>query len=598
MISTAESYYNERAGIYSLLLNKSIKLSKRISRIRLLTFVFTAFLIIYFAQSGHFALIFISLLSGTIIFIALVRYHSKVLSDKKYREAVLKINEDEIKALNGNFSSFDGGNVFLDPAHPFSYDLDVFGDGSLFQFLNRTVTIPGRVALSELLKMPHLQTERIISSQEAIAELLENTNWRQDFQATGIIYEEKETDKDRILEWLRLEPLFSHSLFRVFLIIVPPITLGLVLLTLSGFISGMHFLLYLTLPFGILGIYAGKINRRHNHVSKTAELLLKYALLIKKIEILPVKSSLLVSLKRKIFDESHSASQQLHLLSRIVMALDTRLNWLIGIILNGLLLWDIIQMRRLEKWQRQNRQNLRDWLDAIAECDALISFANFRYNNPGFCTPEVENGNFEIEAVEVGHPLIAGKARVNNPVNIKNGQFLIVTGANMAGKSTYLRTIGMNLILAMCGAPVCANLFRFKPVRIYTSIHTSDSLAKNESYFYSELKRLKMIIDELQSGSELFIILDEILRGTNSKDKHAGSEALLKQLIRLKTSGIIATHDVDLGRLQETFPEQIVNRCFEGGIDGDRLDFSYQLKEGISKNMNATILMREMGITV
>ena len=296
--------------------------------------------------------------------------------------------------------------------------------------------------------------------------------------------------------------------------------------------------------------------------------------------------------------QEQTASKSLKSLSAILNALDNRMNFVSWTIFNGLLLWDILHMRRLENWQKLHKDKIVDWFESIAELDALICFANFSYNHPDAIFPEIMNGENGVKAESLGHPLIPREVRVDNPLEIKNSQFIIITGANMAGKSTYLRTVGINLILGMCGAPVCATKFSFKPVEIYTSIRTSDSLQKNESYFYSELKRLKAIIDELKTGKELFIILDEILKGTNSKDKHAGSEALLKQLIRYNASGIVATHDVALGILQESFPDHILNRCFEVDIDGDRLTFDYKLREGVSKNMNATLLMREMGITV
>ena len=333
-------------------------------------------------------------------------------------------------------------------------------------------------------------------------------------------------------------------------------------------------------------------------VSKTSEMLNKYAYLLKKIESLVEASVRLAELKQNLVKGDLSASRSLKSLSSILTALDNRMNFVSWTLFNGLVLWDILQMRRLENWQSLHKDEIGKWFETIAEIDTLICFANFNYNHPDAHFPEIFTTENQIIAENLGHPLIIRDVRVNNPLEIRHRQFLIITGANMAGKSTYLRTVGINLILGMCGAPVCATKFSFKPMEIYTSIRTSDSLQKNESYFYSELKRLKTIIDELKTGKELFIILDEILKGTNSKDKHAGSEALLKQFISYNASGIVATHDVALGILQESFPDHILNRCFEVDIDGDRLTFDYKLKDGVSKNMNATLLMREMGITV
>ena len=262
------------------------------------------------------------------------------------------------------------------------------------------------------------------------------------------------------------------------------------------------------------------------------------------------------------------------------------------------MLSDILQMRRLEYWQNKHKKEMKKWFEVVEEFDSLNSFSNFYFNNKYASFPVFQKEEFSIKAENLGHPLINLSKRVNNSIQINPGEFIVITGANMAGKSTFLRTIVVNMILAMCGAPVCAEKFSFKPIQIFTSIRTSDSLHKNESYFYSELKRLKRIIEALKSNTRLFVVLDEILKGTNSKDKHKGSEALIKQFISLNTSGIVATHDVALGKLEESFPVNIKNKSFEVDINKDQLSFNYKLRDGVSKNMNATILMKEMGITV
>jgi ABC-type multidrug transport system fused ATPase/permease subunit len=598
MLTSIKNGYQSALEHNEKLLQHSLRLSKLVSLLRLATFIFAAILALVFAKNGSPAGVTISLFAGIAIFILLIRIHSKILTDKKFLESKIKINRNELDTLDGKFSCFENGMEFIDPGHPFTLDLDIFGEGSLFQMLNRTSTNTGRDNLAFKLKKLCLEPEIIKRNQDAIAELKEKMDWRQDFQATGMVYEDKKSDKERILNWLQLPALFNHFIFLLLLVIIPVLTIMMILFTFLGIISGMQFIFYLAIPLGISGAFAIRINRRHFQVSKTSEMLTKFALLVKKIETLTVISPRLAELKHKVKSDACSASKSLKSLSSILTALDNRLNFVSWTIFNGLLLWDILQMKRLENWQKLHRQEVANWFETIAEFDVLVCFANFCYNNPQFCFPEIVTYENIIKAEGLGHPMIPGKLRVDNPADIKKGQFLIITGANMAGKSTYLRTVGVNLVLATCGAPVCATSFRFKPVDLYTSIHTADSLHKNESYFYSELKRLKAIIEELKRGVELFIILDEILKGTNSRDKHAGSEALLRQLVQFKTAGIVATHDVSLGSLQDTFPEHICNRCFEVDIENDRLAFDYRLREGVSKNMNATLLMREMGITV
>lgn len=598
MIHDLHDGYRTILEKYLALNKKSQQRSTTLSLSRLIVFVVTVVFVYFFAVKSNASAIITTVVLGTGIFISLMKVHSKVLMEIRLQTAKIRINREELGALDGDYSVFGDGAEFNDPAHPFSFDLDVFGKGSLFQFLNRTSTQTGRGRLAQILRYPFKQHVLIKENQQAIKELRDQKEWRQDFGAIGMVYEDKISDREKIVSWALLPPLFHHFLFSVLLVVVPLFTVIMILLLSTGVIPTAVFMFYLLIPLGIAGSFAMKINRRHMQVGKTSEMLTKYSFLLKKIESLEVKSDRLKSLKQNLLTGDQTASKSLKSLSSILNALDNRMNFVSWTLFNGLVLWDILQMRRLETWQKLHKDKISKWFETIAEVDALICFANYSYNHPDAIFPEIADAENGITAEGLGHPLIPRRVRVDNPLEIKNGQFIIVTGANMAGKSTYLRTVGINLIFGMCGAPVCAAKFSFKPVEIYTSIRTSDSLLKNESYFYSELKRLKAIIDELKTGKELFIILDEILKGTNSKDKHAGSEALLKQLIRFNASGIIATHDVALGILQESFPENIVNRCFEVDIEGDRLTFDYKLREGVSKNMNATLLMREMGITV
>ena len=286
-------------------------------------------------------------------------------------------------------------------------------------------------------------------------------------------------------------------------------------------------------------------------------------------------------------------------LSAISKAFDYRLNILIGIPLNIFFLWDILQSIRLEKWKNVYGDRLPLWFDTLAQVDELCSFAGFAFQHPEGVFPEIVTEGFHVKGKNLKHPFIDPVVCVGNPVNIDSwSRFHVITGANMAGKSTYLRTVGINYVLAMTGAPVLADSFVFTPVQLFTGIKTSDSLQDGESYFFAELKRLKEIIVRLEKDEKLFIILDEVLRGTNSKDKQKGSKALLRQFVRLGASGLIATHDLTLGELAADFPENVINKRFEVEIEHDQLQFDYQLKEGVAQNLNATFLMKKMGITM
>lgn len=598
MNTQIKNVYLDRKQFHSDKLQYYTSRSKLISIMRLLIVLVTAIFLYVFARSSWAPGIVITIISSLGVFIFLVKLHGKILHRKKTEESLVNINNDEINCVNGKFDQFAGGIELEDPEHMYSPDLDIFGEGSLYQFLNRSATHIGEVRLSEKLKNPELDIDTIKKNQQFIKDLSQNLDWRQEFLAMGKVYAEKKDDKEKIISWSKLKPFFNNPIFLILVILIPPLTAFMIYLFSAGFISEINFLFYMLIPWGIAGAYAMKINTRHMMVSRTSDTLVKYAKLLRLIENMEFDSTRFNELKSRISTGSHSTSTSIKKLSSILNALDNRLNFVSWAVLNGLFLWDILQMKRLEFWQKKYAGNIQNWFEVIAEIDAMNSLANYAYNHPNAIIPELNPQQEDLEVKNLGHPLINSTMRVNNDVSIKHNEFKIITGANMAGKSTYLRTIGVNLVLAMCGAPICAESFSFKPVQIFTSIRTRDSLHKNESYFYAELKRLQAIIQKLKEGSRLFIILDEILKGTNSKDKHTGSEALLKQLIKFNASGIVATHDVGLGQLEGIFPNNIKNNCFEVDIIENKLHFDYKLREGVSQNLNATFLMREMGITI
>ncbi len=598
MIKDRISVYQKRLEEHTEKLNKASSVARLVSISRLAIFILAAIIIYVFARQQSAPGIFSTIVLSIASFVFLVKYHGRVIYQKKIEENLVDINKKEIEALNGNFENFENGNHFNDAEHRYAIDLDIFGEGSLFQFLNRSATFIGAEKLAFKLKEPILECNQIRTEQKAIRELDEELDWRQQFQAVGKAHKENNDDREKIISWSKIAPMFNHPMFKVLVVTIPLLTILMIVLLSTGQISDKTFLLYMLVPWGIAGAYSSRTNNRHMRVSKTSETLEKYARLLQLIESENLKAEKFGSLKSMLSADAKPASFHIKKLSSILTALDNRLNFVSWFLLNGLFLWDILQMKRLEYWQKKHATDVENWFNVIAEMDALNSLANYAYNHPDAISPELTDEVYDIEAVDLGHPLIIKSARVSNNVSIKNKEFKIITGANMAGKSTYLRTIGTNMVLAMCGAPVCATSFKLKPVQMISSIRTRDSLHKNESYFYAELKQLELIINRLKKGERMFIILDEILKGTNSKDKHAGSEALLKQLIKYEASGIVATHDVGLGVLQEIFPSNIKNNCFEVDIVGNKLNFDYKLRTGVSQNLNATFLMREMGITI
>ncbi len=556
-------------------------------------------IMIYLSTSWSWMAFGIIMGVGATAFGYLVRKHGKMHRRKAILEQLVRINREQENAMEWKFDELDDGAAYIDEIHLFSYDLDLFGKGSLFQYVNRTSTIPGRDRLAQLLTNIEMSAQDIRQRQKAVSELSALLDWRQDFRVQGLLTDEQEDDIRGLEEWVISKPDFKSLFFKVLVIFIPLLNLGVFLLSVFAYITFWQFLTYLIIPLMFAGIKHRKVNAKHNLLSRKFQVLKKYSKLFGMIEGQAFSSERMLSLHQDLLSGGNSAGKAIRQLSKIANAFDTRLNLLAGFLMNIFFLWDIRQSVRLESWQKRYRDHLSNWFRVMAETDAYISLAGYAYNNPASIYPDISEGDdFHFKAEKLGHPLIHAGNRVSNDFSVDTwGNFTILTGANMAGKSTFLRTIGVNMVLASAGAPVCAETLSFTPVKLVTSIHTIDSLANNESYFYAELKRLKLIIDMLKEGRQVFIILDEILKGTNSNDKQSGSRALVKQLVSLKASGIIATHDLSLGELEKLFPDNVQNRCFEIIIEKDHLDYDYLLKEGIARNMNATILMERMGIT-
>ncbi len=297
-----------------------------------------------------------------------------------------------------------------------------------------------------------------------------------------------------------------------------------------------------------------------------------------------------------MFTPESNSLQALTQLHRIQNSLDQRGNIVIAFILNGLYLKDFHTLLRLDHWRKKYGPDIETWTDVLSEADALISMANYRFNHPAYCLPVICQDRL-LDTEEIGHPLLKSERNVTNDFSIRSlHQIAIVTGANMAGKSTFLRTIGVNLILAQSGNVVCSRYFAFQPMTLFTSMRTTDSLSKDTSYFHAELLRLQQLVNIAQQEDKVFIILDEMLKGTNSVDKLNGSLAFLKRILSYPISGLVATHDLALGELADDFPEHFFNVCFEIVHSGSQITYDYKLHPGISSNMNASILLKQMGL--
>ena len=535
-----------------------------------------------------------------ILFVWLVKRHNFWFHRKDFLKKKIAINEQELKAIQYDFSGFEDGEEYIDPGHLYTFDLDVFGDHSLFQYINRTSTPVGKQHLADWFNSHLENKEAIEQRQEAIRELSTELEYRQQIRLLGLLYKGKPADTTEIKTWAGSPSYYrKHTLLRIIPVTVSIINLVCISLAFLGILpasaAGGVFISFVIFS----SIFSKGITKLQTTYGEKLQILSTYADQILLTEKKEMHSPILQQLKAELTSQNQTASQAVRQLSKLMNALDQRSNLLMSTILNGLIFWELRQVMRIEQWKDTHANDLPRWIETIGEIDAYCSLATFAYNHPEYIYPKICSQSFHLQAKGLGHPLMDRNKCVHNGIDIdKRPFFIIITGANMAGKSTYLRTVGVNYLLACIGAPVWAEQMEISPARLVTSLRTSDSLTDNESYFFAELKRLKLIIDKLEAGEELFIILDEILKGTNSMDKQKGSFALIKQFMNMNANGIIATHDLLLGTLIDSFPQNIRNYCFEADITNNELTFSYQMRDGVAQNMNACFLMKKMGIAV
>lgn len=591
-----ENHYTERLSLTEGQLQQVKKQIFRISMLRLALFI-AGIAGVYFFFNQTTLLIVCICLTFLPLFI-LVKIHNRFFIRKEWLETQARIIQEELQALSGDYSSFEDGKEYVNPEHPYSFDLDIFGRRSLFQSINRTCTFFGKVRLAEWLQNHLHEKTSIEKRQEMVREISEHTLFREQFRVAGLVHHGQSSDAEKIQAWSQSPAQYLHAGWvKAFIWGVPVINSLLLITSLAGWTSfswlGLSFGIFLVLSFGII--------KRATYIQETYGKQLKslngYARLIALAKAENWKSAGMQELMERFNLNGQSPIQALQQLSKELDRLDLRNNQFLYVLLEGSIFFQLQEIVRIERWKVRYGQHINEWLETVGELDALCSLGTFAYNHPQYTYPELTEKPFCFLATQMGHPLMPASQCVKNDATIPSRPFfLIITGANMAGKSTYLRTIGVNYLLACIGAPVCCEKLKLHPNQLITSLRTSDSLSDNESYFFAELKRLKRIIDLLNQGQQLFIILDEILKGTNSMDKQKGSFDLIRQFMQLKANGIIATHDLLLGSLIKQFPEEIRNYCFEADIKENELTFSYKLREGVAQNMNACFLMKKMGI--
>lgn len=565
--------------------------------------VFRAILFVAVAAIGYFCYEFydfaytlLVLIIGIALFLFSVTKHLKIKYLRDKNRTLSTLNEDEIHRLENRFTRTETGEAFAEDNHFYASDLDIFGKQSLYKLLNRTHTFGGAKMLANWLLHP-AETTEILNRQKAIQELSEKIDWRQDLEAFAMLIEEVSEPTHQLLAWNDApanqkiqQPLFQIARF------LPYITIPMILAWIFGFVPIYIVLVLMGIHGLILKQIFTEVTVALDQTNRIAGAMKAYSALAELIVREDFQEEKLQNLKSKIAE----ASPAILALEDILNKMANRTNPFFAFVVGIPTLWDIQYFIKLENWKANHRENLPTWLAVIAEFETLNSLAGYRFANPTFIQPRIVAGGVYLQAKALGHPMIRHNKRVSNDIElIGGGKTIIITGSNMSGKSTFQRTVAINVVLALTGGVVCAESFECSYLQVFTSMRSNDSLEEGTSSFYAELKRLKQLIDEVGTGEQnkasILYFLDEILKGTNSKDRHEGARALMLQLHKTSASGFISTHDVELG---DEFDEQdfVKNYSFSSEVVNDDLVFDYKLRKGVCHSFNASQLMKRIGI--
>jgi len=595
MATNSIRYYRTRQEAFTAKSKRQENKHHLVSFFRILVFIFMIIAFVFTVRALNNYLIALEIVLFIPLFGLLVKLHQKIADKRDHYAKISQINGQEIHRLKGELKHFDSGKEFATDKHPYVDDLDIFGSHSLFQLINHTNSIPGRTTLSDWLKTPASKKE--IEDRQVVVQALQNQiDWRQSFQAAGISAHHDQGAYQQFMTWLKTaNKLSGQKLLRIYGYAVPIVSLAIIILLILQIIHWRWILLPILVNSSIIAYmfkYAAGI---HSSTKSGSKVLKSYHEMVTLIENKEFQIERLKRLKSRFFHHKIRASTRIRQLHRLLHNFNNRENMLYPLI-NVLFLTDLFLILEVERWKNACTDQVERWLKVVAEFESLCSLAAFAHLNPEYCYPEITSVKFLFRTGNMGHPLIEKTARVNNDFQLSDkGKIAMITGSNMAGKSTFLRTVGINTVLAFAGAPVCADKLEISSLRVFTSMRTKDNLEEHVSGFYAELLRLKMLLQYIESGREpVLFLLDEILKGTNSADRHEGAEALIRQLGNSSAFGLISTHDLALGQLKDN--NNIENFSFNSYFEDNKMFFDYKIRRGICKVFNAKNLMAEIGI--
>ncbi|GGH23373.1 DNA mismatch repair protein MutS [Sphingobacterium alkalisoli] len=554
-------------------------------------------------QFNNVLLLFVTVVVIVFLFSYLILRQSKLEKKREEKKAFLRVNRNEIDLLDDQKNIYSNGEQFEDGKHPYISDLDIFGPHSLFEKVNRSATPDGVERLASWF-LTSATKDIIRRRQSASAEIAEKKEWAQDLQAKLLFNLGQKTNiKTFVTKYLGDESLnFGSSFMKVYVTIAPVL-----------FLIGVLFSVFVYSIWGYLAIVGlvhlcwsmvlgSKVGHFSSKIDKIGTILVAYSDAIRLIEDERFSTDLNICLQQELKADNaeKKLSQAFRELGTLVDKLDARNNILVGAILNIIFLWDFRQVLAIVKWKESYQGDIVHAFDVVANFEALVGLSTLKRNESEWTNPVILDNYLEegIQAEGINHPLIPDDQAVANNYSARTHRVALVTGSNMAGKSTFLRTVGINAVLAYAGAVVCAKELKLPIYRLVTYMRIKDSLNESTSTFKAELDRMKFILGIVEVADDSFFLIDEMLRGTNSVDKYLGSRAIIKKLIAMNGRGMVATHDLQLASLADEYPSILENYHFDIQIKDGEMLFDYKLKDGQCTVFNASLLLKGIGIDV
>jgi MutS domain V len=552
------------------------------------------FIVFVLALKSRVASIF-WLLVPMIALAALEKFHGRVVVSVRKCKRLIAFYERGLARLENRWmGTGETGADFLDPAHPYARDLDLFGKGSLFELLCTARTSPGKNILARWLLGP-APVEEIQDRQRAIQELIPRLNFREEMAVSGEDIRSR-ARTEALINWAEAPSVLKPKPAQVVAFVLAALWLSSLLVwAISGFWG-------LTLALGFVNrIFHARFKARAQKIVAAEAFVREFALLpviLARMEQEKFSSRKLVALQSHLLQQGISPAASIAKLRRLVESLESRRSLLITVS-DPFILWSTQLAFAIEAWRQKFAPAFRQWLAAVGEMEALNAVAGFAYEHPEDVFPQVAGEGAFFEAKGLAHPLLPRAQSIRNSVSLGcDLRLMIISGPNMSGKSTFVRALGLNAVLAQCGAPVCAHQLCLSPLQVAASICVLDSLQGGVSRFYAEITRLKLIAQLTKQPVPVLFLLDELLGGTNSDDRRIGAEAFVKSLLARDALGLVTTHDLALTQIANHMNSQAANFHFEDRLENGELRFDYRVVSGVAQSSNALRLMRSIGLDV